>query len=279
MQNAVAILARRLPLLSETLDRNASETPLQREERIARAYNESRGHMDAEDGYSCEKCKNRGYFQTVMDRGGMLYQRMTECSCMNARRSLGLLRKSGLTSEIRECTFDSFRTDSPWQAEMLRLAKAYVKDGLPCGSWLFLGGAPGCGKTRLCTTVAREALLQGKSVAYLTWPQVSRELKALSGDAEEHARKTDWYRTADVLFVDDLWKPGSPGACPSDADVRLAYELVNHRYIAHKAALIATELSMGQLLAIDEAVGSRIAQRSRGYSADISRGEGKNQRL
>ena len=50
---------------------------------------------------------------------------------------------------------------------------------------------------------------------------------------------------------------------PTAADVNLAYEIINYRYNNRdKITIISTELTIGGLCEIDEALGGRIRQRA-----------------
>lgn len=60
-------------------------------------------------------------------------------------------------------------------------------------------------------------------------------------------------------------------------DVNLAFEFLNYRYNdLGLVTLLSTEKTVEELLDADEAVGSRVFERSRGYCLRFS---GKNRRL
>ena len=91
------------------------------------------------------------------------------------------------------------------------------------------------------------------------------------------------YKTSEVLYIDDLFKTADQGGAkvpPSSADVRLAFEIVNYRYNnPDLLTIVSTEYYAGQLIDIDEAVGSRIIEKSGGNSFNIAKSRDRNYRL
>ena len=65
---------------------------------------------------------------------------------------------------------------------------------------------------------------------------------------------------------------------PTAADIKLAYEIINQRYINRAPTIISAERYLSELEDIDMAVASRIAERSRGYCLSIGRDRSKNYR-
>ena len=249
-------------------------------------YTTSNIHGDnqpvAGDGYDCPLCLNRGDTLALVERNGTLYEVATECKCMTVRRSIWRMRQSGLENSIRENTFKRFEAREPWQRKMLDMALRYVAEGWKDGRWLFIGGQPGSGKTHICTAIAGK-LLYEKPLLYVVWPQISKKLKALVTDAEEYEQEINKVETVHVLYIDDLFKPvmGDNGEKlpPTPADVKLAFEIINYRYINRLPTIISCEWQIGELADIDEATGSRIAERSRDYCMAIGRDKARNYRL
>ena len=67
-----------------------------------------------------------------------------------------------------------------------------------------------------------------------------------------------------VLYIDDMYKTGK-GQQPTVGDVNLAFEIINARYNdTGKVTIISSERTVEEMLDIDEAVGSRIYERSKG---------------
>lgn len=202
----------------------------------------------------CPLCMNRGY--TAELRNGRLVE--VRCKCMNQRNALVHIRKSGLGDLLERCTFDTYKVSEDWQRIALEMARDYAQKGK---GWFVASGCPGSGKTHLCTAICKELLDKGKSVRYMLWRDVGVQLKALVND-ESYARTIEPYKKADVLYIDDFLKTGK-GQEPTHGDLNLAHELINSRYNnSGLVTIISTELSLKKILALDEAVGSRICEKS-----------------
>ena len=233
-------------------------------ERRAKTLNQEVG--DLQD-YDCPRCKNRGYIARVVSDDDIVLAR---CECMNIRESVRLMRQSGLMGVLERCTFDTFETPDPWQQQVKDAAVDYTRNG--AGKWLLASGNVGSGKTHLCTAVSAEMMRAGKRVRYMLWREEAPKLKALVNEREEYDRLMQQLKEADVLYIDDFWK-----GTVSPADVNLSFELLNARYLRpDKMTLLSSELTIQKILEIDEAVGSRIYEKSRGYRLRFS---GKNWRL
>jgi len=252
------------------------------EARKIERYNAEPGHLNETDGYDCPKCKNRGSIGFLDIEGDTIHPRYPECSCMAIRRSILRMKASGLENSIKDYTFKRFNVREPWQQKMVDMARRYLAEGVKDGRWLFIGGQPGCGKTHVCTAVAGK-LLYEKPLLYVVWPQISKKLKAIMYEAEEYEREIGKVETTDVLYIDDLFKPviGDDGQKmrPTAADVKMAFEIINYRYINKLPTIISCEWQIGELADIDEATGSRISERSRDYCMAIGRDKARNYRL
>ena len=239
----------------------------------ADTYNRTDGTLT---GFSCRKCRNRGGFLVPHEDGSVTYQ---DCSCMKQRRSLRRMENSGLQSQIRDKTFAAFEAGEPWQQKLKAGAEGYAEEG---EGWFLLAGQSGCGKTHLCTAICRERLLQGREVVYMAWREEISRLKALSLDSEARDRQLKTLKTAELLYIDDLFKTGkSQGLpmAPSAADLNLAFEILNFRYIQNLQTVISTELSFEELVDLDEALGGRILEKSAASQFCIDRNISRNYRL
>ena len=218
----------------------------------AQTLNDLSGNLDMID---CSICKNKGYVAYVED--GDLHTR--ECECMAKRRSMKRIQKSGLTDMLEHYTFESYETPEAWQDKAKRKATDFVVNGV--GHWFVVAGTPGTGKTHICTAIAGELMNAGKEVRYMLWRSDAPRLKACVNDRETYEREMRSLREVDVLYIDDFFK-----GTVSDADINLAFELLNNRYNSRRLiTIISSEKTVEQILDIDEAVGSRIYERSKGY--------------
>ncbi|TWG67699.1 hypothetical protein L605_000300004590 [Bacillus subtilis J26] len=71
-------------------------------------------------------------------------------------------------------------------------------------------------------------------------------------------------RKVEVLLIYDLFKPinGQPRVTDWQVEIQ---SVLNYRYLNHKPLLISSELTVDEILDIDEALGSRIHQMCRDY--------------
>jgi DNA replication protein DnaC len=238
--------------------------------RKATLMNGVSGNRNEIDGIDCPKCLNRGYI-AVVDESLCIVQR--ECACMARRRGILRARRSGLGDLLKSCTFETWQTPDVWQAHAVRTARRYITDGFSVGAWFVAHGQPGCGKTHLCAAISGELLTLGLDVRYMLWREHSPRLKAAINDAEEYERLITPLKNADALFIDDFFKADRRTGAPmvTSADINLAFEILDARYRRRNTlTIISTELAIDDLLAIDEAVGSRIYERSKGYTLGIA---------
>lgn len=213
----------------------------------------------------CPKCKNRGWI-AYNDGGGIVYEK---CDCMPRRAALKRIRRSGLSALLEDYRLDNYETPEPWQQSALTKARQYAEN--PGKSWFYIYGLPGTGKSHLCTAVCGALLDAGQAVRYMLWRDESRDLKALVNDSAAYNRAMHELKGADILYIDDFLKGGT-----GDADKRLAFELLNSRYNSRRPTLISSELSIDAVLDWDEAIGSRIYERAKGY---VIHANGQNWRL
>ena len=105
----------------------------------------------------------------------------------------------------------------------------------------------------------------------MTWREQAGVLKRLGTDAQRDAL-LDRLKTTAVLYIDDLFKTakGTDGVQrPSEAEVRLAFEIINSRYAAKKKTIISSESLMADIVKIDEAIAGRIKQMCGYYLVNI----------
>lgn len=135
-------------------------------------------------------------------------------------------------------------------------------------NWLVLLGRPGCGKTHLAMAVANALIATGYPVLYFPHVEGMGELKELlrTGEGKFQA-KIRAIKEVAVLVWDDLWKYVRP------FDIEVAFEVLNYRYLNLLPTIINSEKTPESLLAVDEATGSRILERGKGFTAVVEEGE------
>jgi DNA replication protein DnaC len=199
------------------------------------------------------------------------------CDCKVIRRTLKKIKKSGLKSLLDNYTLANYTTTDSWQEGIKNKAVAYISD---CqGKWFYIGGQTSCGKTHICTAIVGEFIKQGKDATYMLWIDKSNELKANKNNSDVYDSLMKELKDIEVLYIDDFFK-NEQRTPPTSADVRLAYEILNYRYNnPDLITIISSEYMIKDLLKIDEAVGSRIYQRSKDYQMNIAPDIKKNYRL
>ena len=245
------------------------------------SFNRGPGTRHEEDGYQCAECNNKAIVAWVAkNEDGSLRDAYGPCKCEEVRRSLIRMKASGLKNIIKDCTFEKFIATEPWQKAIKQAAMEYAKN--PQG-WFALLGQSGAGKTHLCTAICREFLLSGKRVTYMLWRDDIVKIKeaaqgtAFDDEGIELHKLLDKFKTADILYIDDLFKTGKDSKTgmmqkPSVADINYAFEIINYRYNNPSLlTIISSELSEDELLDIDEAIGGRIYEKSKAFTIGKSR--------
>lgn len=232
-------------------------------------FNSMVGALDKKDSYDCSYCLNKGVVWAV--RNGEI----VECTCpqcCNVRISLKLLKNSGLS----DLCFDNFTISSDWQKTVFNTVYRFAENS--SGKWLYIGGQSGSGKTHLCTAAIRHIIYTcQRYTVLLKWAEVSKELKGMINDPA-YSDKMSCYKNADILYIDDFFKV-KKGEYIKPADINLAFELIDYRYCNKLTTIISSEFSLDDIIAADEATGSRIKQMTGSYALNIRADRMKNYRL
>lgn len=256
---------------------------------LLKQHSESSTETPSEPTYKCPLCKDTGWLESEYNG----YRFVSECGCQRAEKARLRMELSGLKELIHSCTFKTFQPEEPWQETLLQKAREYVLALKPTNTqdafdskttpWFFIGGPPGSGKTHLCTAICGQLLAAGKSVSYMRWLKDGRELKAAIMDQEEYSRLIRRYLNCDVLYIDDLFKSQHVGQSlptPTEADVKLAFSILDERYLTGKPTVISSEWYLtDELMPTDEATFSRVLQRCGPYNFRIGRKPSRNWRV
>lgn len=168
------------------------------------------------------------------------------------------MERSGLKDIITRYTFANYEDAESWQVQAKLAAWEYAKRKR---GWMLISGNPGTGKTHLATAICGQLIKDGVDVRYMMWRGDSQKLKALAGTSD-YEREIAPYKRVKCLYIDDLFK----GKSVSDADINLCFDIVNERYNdVDLMTIISSELTMNQILDIDQAIGSRIYERRYAY--------------
>ena len=246
-------------------------------------HTDANGNLVRGDGIDCKVCLNKGsQYVVLIDEDGVARRYFKVCDCMRRRLAVRRIQESGMERAIQRYTFQTFETAENWQKRMKTVAYSYLQDGVKDGAWLYIGGQSGCGKTHICTAAAG-VMLRKLSVKYMAWPHEAQEIKAMANDAEQYGALVKPLQEAEALYIDDFLKPlkgkdGSDGNATA-ADLRLAFDILNLRYLNQKPTIISSEWFSHELGALDEAIAGRISEMCGAWKIDIARDGKRNMRM
>lgn len=227
--------------------------------------------------YECPICEDKEFNVYKKDDGN---EWGSPCECVEARKARRLLQKSGIDEEFAGKNFANF-TDRGFGdlIQAKQKAQKYLNDftsieGTRINS-LLLCGQVGSGKTHLCMSVANALLKNGIAVRYIEYVSAMGDLKRRITE-KEYEEQINKYKNARVLFIDDLLKRVSNDK--SDADARILFDIINHRYLKKMPMIVSTERTITELIDFDEAIASRILEMSKGRTVQLQ-GRHLNYRL
>lgn len=234
--------------------------------------------------YDCPLCLNRGYIMTLVEgESGEYEPRAAQCECLNTRKSISRLERSGLKDVTKLYTFKKFQAENEWQKRIKQAAMEYMQAALSGeAGWFFIGGQSGCGKTHICSAIAVQLIKHHMDTRYMVWRDETRKLKAIV-NTPEYTELLDALKQVKVLYIDDFFKgrrEQSGRMNPTDSDINIAFELLNHRYSNRDSlTIISSELSLDEIADIDEAIAGRIIQKAKDHSLVVAADRAKNYRL
>lgn len=223
----------------------------------------------------CEKCKDSGFI--LVTRNG--YEVAMRCDCYEKSMSLLRLRKSGISEEFQKKGFKEF--DCKGIASLqdakeiaIQYYQNFLENETNRQNSIVFCGQPGSGKTHLGMAICNNLLnVCHVGVTYMAYRNAITRIKQVVRDKENYYAELNPYCNARLLYIDDLFKGST-----TEADLNIIYELVNFRYMNNKPMIISTEKSQGELVDIDEAIGSRILEMCRGNIVKLQ-GKELNYRL
>lgn len=228
-------------------------------------------NLNQENSYKCSKCRD------------MLFIEMSDgsygpCECRKIRIAENKLKASGVSEKFREKRFENFDYQRDIQIiESYLTAKSYSNNfaeiRLAKRNSIIICGQVGSGKSHLGISIANNLLDDSVGVIYMPYRSSINNLKQSITDEENYQREINVYKNAEVLLIDDLFKGKI-----TESDVNIMYEIIDYRYFKCLPMIVTTEKTMDLLLNIDEAVGSRIYEMSKGNIVEL-KGEHLNYRL
>lgn len=230
-------------------------------------YNGSQGEDDG-TGIQCADCNNRGNIAFLSESGTFAIR---QCKCAGTRLTVSRLKNQGLYEMAKEKTLGKFYTDTDAQKASKSLVQRFITEST--SDWLIMCGQSGAGKSHLCTAAfVQLSLKRGMNGRYLLWISDGRRIKSAAKDGDE--RLLNDFKKCELLYIDDLFKCKRDSE-PSDADVRLAFEILDYRYNHKLMTIISTEMMLEEIRDLDEAIYRRIHEMCGPYIGNIARDPGK----
>jgi DNA replication protein DnaC len=216
------------------------------------------------NGIDCNKCHNKGDVEYI--KNGHIYLR--DCECKGGRIAAKRYEEAKSTP-TGALTFENYTTNNPHHKRFKQKAIEYTQNFKD--TWFFIGGQFGSGKTHLCSAISLEITLNYGVVDKMYWVEDVNDIK---GSFDNRYDKMQLFKSSKILFIDDFMKGGA-----SEADIRIAFELLDYRYSRKLPTIISSEYTSAELRQIDGAIYSRVEQMSYGYNFSISKDDGKNMRV
>lgn len=183
------------------------------------------------------------------------------------------MKASEITEGFKRLGFQNFKTDGK---------PDIIKDVYDCAleyyqnfnrirhdrrNSIALLGQPGCGKTHLLTAISNN-LINRMQVPVLYFPYVEG-IGDLRDDFDLLEEKLERMKNIDVLFIDDLFKPVKLKPRATEWQIEQMYAVINYRYLNHLPILVSCELTVDELIDVDEALGTRIYQMCEDFTVVI----------
>lgn len=236
-------------------------TPLEELKFDELCFNNKQGDLT---GYNCPICKNKGEIMVVKN-GNKYYP---ECSCMQIHRCIDNMQRSGLGELLNEKKFSNYEQTEEWQKDVVDTSKRFIESESNC--FLFCG-ASGCGKSHICTATSSALLNKGIPLRYMVWTSEAPKIKSTVKDGEKYSAIIDELENIQALYIDDLFKTKKDKRTgkmtePTEADIRLAFEIINYRYNLAQTnkkryiTIVSTEWDVKQLNELNSALCGRLCE-------------------
>lgn len=212
--------------------------------------------------YYCPICKNDEWIIKTDETG---YSWAEPCKCQKIRVNLYRIEISGLGGLLKSYTLDKFEAETAYQSKMKRTAIQYLRNN--SNKWFTILGKSGSGKSHICTAMCGEFIERNYDVKFISWIDESVKLKQNILNEGFYQKEMYELKNVEVLYIDDFFKSEN-NTPPSNADIKLANEILNYRYnkgrISEKPlkTIISSERTLEQLMSYDEAIAGRIIESS-----------------
>ena len=247
---------------------------------LAQLQNGTLTTSSSKHDYECEICKDNDW---IFDPDTNTAKK---CKCAEVKHYKRIIESCGITGAFLERNFDNYEVVSKQTELMLNTAKDYTATfhliQNTKNNSLALLGQVGIGKTHLTIAVANELMKKNIGVRYLQYREDIPRIKQVITNEIDYNNAVNKFKTAPVLLIDDLYKnaigKGPYGEYLNDADKRVMFEIINHRYFNGLPIIVSSECNTDKLLDLDEGIGSRIIEMCKGHIVQV-KGMEHNYRL
>jgi DNA replication protein DnaC len=190
---------------------------------------------------------------------------VVQCECIAQSRPERMMKASLMSEWMRGCTHKNYETDNRPKSCIAAYNATWTyynrfqKIRNSNQNSICLLGKSGTGKTHLLSAISNYLLHDGFSVLYFEHVNGIEDLKSNFDIMHE---KVDLMKTVDVLFWDDMFKGRD---LPTDFIMSKLFEVINYRYLHNLPMLISSERTIDDIADIDEALASRIYERSKNF--------------
>ena len=200
------------------------------------------------------------------------------CDCRKLEKIKSHWQAYGINPEMINYKLSNFEVwnNSSETAKNTILAYNHKFDGIRESrrNSVLLCGQSGSGKSHLCIALAINFLKRNIKTVYMPYRDVITKIKQNMINEQYYAQALLQYQTCDVLLIDDLFKGRI-----NESDINIMFEIINYRYINFMPIIVSSEFLIEDMLAFDEAIGSRIYEMTRDYIVEIEKDRKNNYRL
>lgn len=222
---------------------------------------------------TCAVCHGFGFVRRPVPIHHEDFGKAFPCSC-----AAGAIRQQRIARMEARIPYGeegySFENYPP-QGDQFALAQARAYALQDHGS-LFLWGAVRTGKTSLASCVARERLVRGDDVLFVTVPDLIEEFKRTFDHERGElttSQLTDLVRDTTLVVLDDLGAEHVTGWV-----LDLLYRVINHRQTLRKRTVYTSNKSLEELeLRLDDRIAWRIKAHCDGWLVKVA-GQNLNDR-
>lgn len=230
------------------------------------------------DGIFCDRCDSTGW---VLREDGM-----SPCpDCYEKRMAVRRLKNSGVNpDDYKKYSLDKFDGTRNETAKWMKdTAVQWLKQHKPNGVGFGVFGQSGMGKTHICIGLCLKLTeeLHEPHYYFSYRAEMPNLFKAARGFKEDYEAAMEKWKTCRNLYIDDLFKlaghveNGKVVGVDRD-ELRIVFDLINARCLNHLTTLFSSELTLEDIIEIDQATGSRIFEMCKGFCVNV---KGENQRM